>query len=315
MADVVSENMIASDLPEALASYKELGQQANNICTSIELLLKKIQNNEFDTAKGNSFLELKYQMLLSYLINLTYLIHRKATGKSIEGEQTIERLVEIRTVLEKMRPIDQKLKYRIDKLLKSSVAGTINPDDPIHLKPNIGNIQDKESNQDMLSNSESESEEEMQVESTKPKLYVAPKLLPMHYDRDETIQDKRKKLLDKARKRALNSSIMQELRKEFDEGPEEIWDSIGHHKLKQNKEIKERQDYEEKYMIRMPLTKKQKHNYKNMSAASSLGKLAKFEDISILDTDVNEMPIMKKTGKKKFRKNKGKKRAFRKKKH
>jgi len=38
---------------------------------------------------------------------------RKSFGKSIENDQSVERLVENRTVLEKMRPIEKKLKYQV----------------------------------------------------------------------------------------------------------------------------------------------------------------------------------------------------------
>ena len=52
-----------------------------------------------------SFLEVKYELLLSYVTNLVYLMTRKIHGKSIterdtakEGTTTIDRIVEIRTV-------------------------------------------------------------------------------------------------------------------------------------------------------------------------------------------------------------------------
>ena len=48
--------------------------------------------------QGVSFLEVKYQMLLSYLINLTYLMSVKIKGLSIKDDPAIKRLVEIRTV-------------------------------------------------------------------------------------------------------------------------------------------------------------------------------------------------------------------------
>ena len=48
--------------------------------------------------QGISFLEVKYELLLSYLINLTYVMLRKSHGQSIEGDNSVERLVEIRTV-------------------------------------------------------------------------------------------------------------------------------------------------------------------------------------------------------------------------
>ena len=48
--------------------------------------------------QGISFLEVKYQLLLSYLVNLTYVMLRKSHGQNVEGEESVERLVEIRTV-------------------------------------------------------------------------------------------------------------------------------------------------------------------------------------------------------------------------
>jgi U3 small nucleolar ribonucleoprotein protein LCP5 len=49
----------------------------------------------------------------------------KLQGKSIENHSSIDRLVEVRTAMEKICPIDQKLKYQIDKLISmaSGAAG------------------------------------------------------------------------------------------------------------------------------------------------------------------------------------------------
>ncbi|MGH0167724.1 UNVERIFIED_CONTAM: hypothetical protein FKN15_052554 [Acipenser sinensis] len=74
---------------------------------------------------GLSFLELRYQLLLLYLQDLTHLLLKKVEGRSLRGDSGIERLLELRTVLEKMRPIDQKLKYQIDKLVRTAVTGTL----------------------------------------------------------------------------------------------------------------------------------------------------------------------------------------------
>lgn len=43
--------------------------------------------------QGLSFLEMKYHMLLSYLINLTYVVLRKCSGKMIEGDPAIGMLI------------------------------------------------------------------------------------------------------------------------------------------------------------------------------------------------------------------------------
>ena len=41
-------------------------------------------------------------------------------------------------------------------------------------------------------------------------------------DLDDTVKDKEAKVLERAKKRALSSSILKELRDEYYEGPEEI---------------------------------------------------------------------------------------------
>lgn len=45
--------------------------------------------------QGLSFLEMKYHMLLSYLINLTYVVLRKCSGKMIEGDPAIGKLKDL----------------------------------------------------------------------------------------------------------------------------------------------------------------------------------------------------------------------------
>ena len=41
---------------------------------------------------------MKYQLLLSYIINLAHIMYRKISGKNIQEDTSVERLVEIRTV-------------------------------------------------------------------------------------------------------------------------------------------------------------------------------------------------------------------------
>lgn len=55
-------------------------------------------------------------------------------GKTIHRDPSIDRLIEIRTVLEKIRPIDYKLRYQIDKLVKTAITGVTNSKDPINFK-------------------------------------------------------------------------------------------------------------------------------------------------------------------------------------
>lgn len=51
-----------------------------------------------------------------------------------------ERLVEIRTLLERMRPVEHKLRYQIDKLLKIATTGKFETTDPLQFKANPNNL-------------------------------------------------------------------------------------------------------------------------------------------------------------------------------
>lgn len=51
-----------------------------------------------------------------------------------------DRLVEIRTILERMRPVEHKLKYQIEKLLKFATTGKFAENDPLQFKANPANL-------------------------------------------------------------------------------------------------------------------------------------------------------------------------------
>jgi U3 small nucleolar RNA-associated protein 3 len=86
-------------------------------------LLKKVRDAALPTSPGISYLEAKFHLLLSYCINICFYLLRKAEGKSVKDHPVIHQLVRIRTILEKLRPLDSKLKYQIEKLLKMSTLG------------------------------------------------------------------------------------------------------------------------------------------------------------------------------------------------
>ncbi|KAE8821512.1 neuroguidin [Hordeum vulgare] len=65
---------------------------------------------------GIGYLEAKHHLLLSYCHDLVYYLLRKAKGLSVDGHPVVRSLVKIRLFLEKIRPIDKKMEYQIQKL-------------------------------------------------------------------------------------------------------------------------------------------------------------------------------------------------------
>lgn len=254
------------DLPQALILLNEMNVSAQHVATLVDNMIQKVRKGELTTDQGLSFLEMKYNMLLSYLINLTYVVLRKCSGEKIMGDPCIDRLIEIRTVLEKIKPIDQKLKYQIDKLVKSAVAESA-LDDPTSFKANPENLIDKDA---LNSGSDTDEAVSAGAERKRSDIYVAPKLSALHYTGDETSKERTKHLQERTKKLALSNSIMQDLREEYLDTPLEISQSSRAQQVL-SKQQQERQEYEEEYMTRLPISKTEKHKKRQLTTLGSLG--------------------------------------------
>ena len=146
---------------------------------------------EGNTEKGLSILELKNNLMLEYLTNLSYVALRKTGGMKIEGEQAIERLVTNRTVLEKIRPIEQKLKYQIDKAIKVADSGQVSAKDPMNFKANpaalvskLGDGEDDEEEDDGDDDRNGDGISGGGKGGRKDGKYVAPKNVPAYYEEE-----------------------------------------------------------------------------------------------------------------------------------
>lgn len=282
------------------------------VTAQVQALTKKVQARAFPTEKGLSLLEVKDQLLLMYLMDLSHLILDKASGGSLQGHASVLRLVEIRTVLEKLRPLDQKLKYQIDKLVKTAVTGSLSENDPLRFKPQPSNMKSKLSSEDEDEEADEGQSETSGKKSAKGgvKKYVPPRLVPVHYD--ETEAEREKKRLERAKKRALSSSVIRELKEQYSDAPEEIRDARHPHATRQSQEDQHRINYEESMMVRLSVSKREKGRRKRASIMSSqLHSLTHFSDISALtggtphlDEDQNPAKKRKKVSKK-GRKKKG----------
>uniref|UniRef100_G3MT86 Neuroguidin n=1 Tax=Amblyomma maculatum TaxID=34609 RepID=G3MT86_AMBMU len=246
--------------------------------------------------------------MLTYLLDLTRVIGCKVSGKSISGDLSIRRLVQARTVLERIRPIDQKLKYQIEKIIKAATTGNVDADDPLRFRANPAALEAESGDESTGTVDDEKGEQDKKA----TKVYRPPKLAPVHYDGDETEKERQERLLERAKRKALSTSVMEELRNEFYDGPIEIKDAYDSHKAKQNKALQERVQYEEDNMLRLSLSKKEKNLGKQFGTMSSLKDLTSFGNFSALDVDdADDLQPPKKKAKKVYKKKWGKK-GFRK---
>lgn len=88
----------------------------------------QVRGGDLATAEGVSYLEAKHLLLLHYCINIVFYLLLKAEGRPVRDHPVIARLLELRAYLEKIRPIDKKLQYQMEKMLLATQMQVTHPD-------------------------------------------------------------------------------------------------------------------------------------------------------------------------------------------
>ena len=261
-----------------LTKYRELNDQLRDFLKGLVLFEKSSSTVEPIDQAGISLLAVKNDLLLQYLTNLVAVMHQRATPNrsltSPSARSMILRLCEIRTYLEKIRPIEHKLQYEIDKLLKS------NEDKQLSYRANIDNF-------DQTNDNQTGKEENVKG---KPQVYRPPKLVPMEFHDDVETKNGTEKIdkhLEHLKRRAYHSDILDEYRAKYSDAPEEIQNSERSRLLKQSRAYKEKIEYEENYLKRLPQTKRERIQLQrsmNQSGPDDLAEHLNDADILFGDT-------------------------------
>ena len=120
--------MLKKESPEVLSLLHELRSHIESAHASSDALKKaRIQ------AKAGSrehelvdFLETKAALMLTYCAHISMYLLLKAEGTQINGHPVVDRLVEIRTYIEKLNPVEQRLSYSLNKMLSGQAASAPN---------------------------------------------------------------------------------------------------------------------------------------------------------------------------------------------
>lgn len=248
---------LLSAAPELHKLVDDFNAKLEELKVKIEPTIKKLSKASHPTAssqKGLSFLKTKNQLLVGYCANLSFMLSLKVGGVSIEAHPVLKRLVKYRVLLEKIKPMEKKLQYFIDKLLSSSnktavnAVTTANNHSSLSFKPNL-DLLDDNVNENSNSNSDSDL------------LYKAKKIAPVHFNKTGNDDDlKGSNISSKTR-------LMADIQAEFDDNPEE--ESIDP-AYRSNKAIeranRQRDDYEEDNFVRFTLSAKEQRKANKMEA-------------------------------------------------
>jgi hypothetical protein len=214
-----------------------------------------VTSQDFSKRDMLDFLNVKNSLMVSYMIDLTVYIKNKNNDKS--DEKNLERLKEMTAVLFKMRGLDKKLRYQIEKLLNSSTSAStfassgeiVGPEDPLQFRPNLGAMDDEaddasDSGDDSDSADQSgEEAEDDDIQAARATLslakerkknyqrnqdddddedggiYHAPRLAAVPYTHD--LESKQKEREKRQKRRLRATELAQTLRAEYTETPEQ----------------------------------------------------------------------------------------------
>ncbi|CAG8512185.1 7674_t:CDS:2, partial [Cetraspora pellucida] len=254
---------ISNEIPDFLKLINELKIKAKEIKEQICITTNRVNNQSLKTNCGVSLLDIKYHTLLQYITNLAFLIHLKLDGKSISNHPVISNLVELRIILEKIKPVEQKLKYQIDKLIRATTIENITEKNFNLTTNNTDLLSFKPNPQDFVSKVDDTNDKVDKVE-----IYKAPKLAPVHFD--EGSHSAHEKERSRLVARASKSRIIKDLIAEYDDKPEEL-DATGGVRAEMmydkriEEKLAERSRYEEENFVRLPIPKNELKTLKNSS--------------------------------------------------
>jgi U3 small nucleolar ribonucleoprotein protein LCP5 len=178
------------------------------------------------TPDKNSYMDLKINFLLNYHITYAYKLYQDA--KKQPADLTVKSLIKHKCFLERLKPLDNKLKYQLEKISQGNV------DNDLKMKPNPQNM-----------------DTQLRV-NEKPGIYKPPKLQAAIFE-DKISKTQRDEI--RLKKKLARSSLIKNLKQEFDDNPIEI-------KTGKNKKIREieamQREFEEETFTRVQLSKKEK---------------------------------------------------------
>ena len=237
-----------SNIEDISSKLENVVKNFNDNITTTKSVTDKLTKTEMKY--GLSYLDSKNNLLLTYLTNLVFYSLLKLTpGKSIDKHPLIKKLIIIKTILERSKVIDLKLKSQIDRLLKlaekdidENTLGSTNNTTENDYRPRILDNLDVDDEED----------EVLEKEENKKLKYQAKRNITEFFE-TTTDNKKRKKQILKTKEKIKNSETYKELHQQFSDAPLEI----NPYTSQLDKTMKEVEKYEEDNFIRVQMPKRQ----------------------------------------------------------
>ncbi len=226
---------------EVSAAHAELQSLVSTTLRETEALVTAAKKSKAD---GLSFLQTKCELLVGYCANLAQYLLLQARGRFRPEHPVVARLVRYRLLLEKMRPLEARLQYAVDRLLHASDAGGA----ALAHRPNAAAL----------------SAPGLAAESSSEEEYAAPRVAPVRFGSSKRLDAEA--LAEEAASRAR---VVADMREEIEDRPaEEPADptrSVSGAQARGAAAVREREAAEEERFVRFSLSAKEKRRLAALS--------------------------------------------------
>ncbi|KAI0561477.1 Sas10 protein [Gracilaria domingensis] len=230
---------------EVLEAINKLQELADNAKDHVQKV-KSVTENADGMENGISLLRAKSATLMHYNASLIQFALARLLGKPVQP--VVDRLVEDWVILTKTAPLEKKLQYQIDTLLKTASQNAANENEADRHRPDPDAV--------VLD------DEEQTGSSDEERPYRAPRFSEVVYDGDdEKRMERLQKQKERHQARAIRSSEVQEMLATIQGRPEELFDNENLHTRSAKrlmKEQKQREQFEEDNFVRLSQSKKSK---------------------------------------------------------
>ncbi|KAL4446534.1 hypothetical protein ABPG74_005472 [Tetrahymena malaccensis] len=300
--DLEKEELYQNDQGEFKKLIDEMSKNSKDEESKLYPITKLTKSKNLNLEQGISLLNSKNEIFSNYLICLHFYMLYKLNGISLKDSPVVKKLIYYKTLLSKLKPVEQKMEYQISKLMKFSLktseqgkgtkSSTSISQDPISFKPRPELINDSEGEEedqeqeDISENVSNLSEDEdtkvKKQEKKKPAAakvakYVAPKTMAVEQDKVERRLEVEKKRRAAYLMRQLKSNFNTDINEYKNDRP--VVERFSE-KDKIAKREKELQQYEEANFVRLPRSKQDKKRIKEFEKNKS--KLDRIDDMSDL---------------------------------
>ena len=248
---------------ELLAHLRKLKQELDNANTSVDALRGKFKANEAGSIDGISLLQVRNHCFLEYLENIAQFISAKTNGDDVAP--AVESLVSNRCVLEKIKPLENQLKYQLQKYKE------IEEHKSTSLRANPSSMLNEE---DTKYNEEGE----RMVSSE----YQAPQVMSSMYPGAHEDQVKEAKYARSIKAHSKQSVLMDEVAADIRDDAQEVGKkAAANRKMKEfMQKMKDIEELEEETMHRIPKSKKDRQMLKQLELSqNSLGSILDYDKI------------------------------------